>query len=114
MNPQKRAARRRHSIREKSTRSRLSVHRSRLNIYAQIIDDTQGKTLAQASSMDKEFKTQNFKGTGIQVAQAVGELLATRAIKAGVSEIVFDKGAYAYHGRVAALADGARSKGLEF
>lgn len=110
----RRAVRRRITIRQNSNRPRLSVYRSNLNIYAQIIDDSQGATLAQASTLDKEYKGLGIKGTGKEIAFKIGELVAKRALAAGVKEVVFDKGAYAYHGRVAQLADGARAGGLDF
>jgi len=110
----KRAIRTRYSIKQKSTRARLSVYRSNLNIYAQVIDDNTGTTIAQASTLDKEYKSLNHKGNGKEIAHKIGEMVAARAIKAGIKEVVFDKGSYAYHGRVAQLAEGARSAGLDF
>jgi large subunit ribosomal protein L18 len=96
----------------RDVRPRLSVHRSGKQIYAQIIDDTQGKTLASASSLDKDLKLK--KGWDTEAAQKVGKLVAERAKKAGVSKVQFDRGSFLYHGRVKALADGAREGGLEF
>jgi large subunit ribosomal protein L18 len=93
-----------------SGRARLSVFRSNKEIYAQVIDDTLGKTLASASSKDKAVKA---KGK-TEAAMVVGELIAEKALKAKVKKIVFDKGGYRYHGRVKALAEGARKGGLEF
>lgn len=92
-------------------RARLSVHRSQQHIYAQIIDDTEGRTLVAASSVEKDFD-----GTGATTAAAgeVGKLLAERAKAAGVSSVVFDRGGFLFHGRVKALADAAREGGLEF
>lgn len=90
-------------------RPRLSVFRSNYFIYAQVIDDKIGKTVAQAAS--REFKD---KITKVAAAEKVGELVAERAIKAGVKEVVFDRGSYLYHGRVKALAESARKKGLIF
>ncbi|MCS6986441.1 MAG: 50S ribosomal protein L18 [Sphingomonadaceae bacterium] len=92
-------------------RPRLSVHRSGRHIYAQVIDDRVGHTLAAASSLEK-----GFEGTGATVAAAarVGRLLAERALAAGVKAVVFDRGGYLYHGRVKALAEAAREGGLEF
>lgn len=110
----KRATRRRNSIRQKSTRARLSIYRSHLNIYAQVIDDSIGQTLAQASTLDTEYKTLKFTGTGKEIAYKIGEMVAKRALAAGVTEVVYDKGPYAYHGRVAELANGARAAGLNF
>jgi large subunit ribosomal protein L18 len=97
-----------------SGRPRLSVHRSSKHIYAQLIDDAQGRTLAAASSLEKEMKGKLKTGADKSAATAVGKLLAERAAGAGVSEVVFDRGAYKYHGRVKALADGAREGGLKF
>ncbi|MCG2840792.1 50S ribosomal protein L18 [Sandaracinobacter sp. RS1-74] len=92
-------------------RPRLSVHRTGLHIYAQVIDDAQGRTLAAASTLEKDFS-----GTGASVAAAatIGKLLAERAKAAGVSKVVFDRGGFLFHGRVKALADAAREGGLEF
>jgi len=93
---------------------RLSVHRSSRHIYAQLIDDAQGRTLAAASSLEKEMKGKLKTGADKAAAAEVGKLLAQRAAAAGASEVVFDRGAYKYHGRVKALADGAREGGLKF
>lgn len=93
---------------------RLSVHRSSMHIYAQIIDDTAGKTLVAASTMDKDLKGALKTGADKAAAMAVGKLVAERAVKAGVQEVVFDRGAYLYHGRVKALGDAAREGGLKF
>ncbi|WP_328799440.1 50S ribosomal protein L18 [Sandaracinobacteroides hominis] len=92
-------------------RPRLSVHRSQQHIYVQVIDDAAGKTLAAASTLEKDFS-----GTGATVAAAaaVGKLVAERAKAAGVSKVVFDRGGFIFHGRVKALADAAREGGLEF
>lgn len=98
----------------RSGRLRLSVHRSSKQIYAQIIDDAAGRTLAAASSLEKPMREQLKTGADVAAAAAVGKLIAERAIAAGVSEVVFDRGAYLYHGRVKALADGAREGGLQF
>lgn len=93
---------------------RLSVFRSGRYIYAQIIDDSNGHTVASASSLEKDVSSK-IKSTGnIEASEAVGKLVAERAIKAGVSDVVFDRGGYRYHGRVKALADAARSSGLAF
>jgi large subunit ribosomal protein L18 len=95
-------------------RPRLSVFRSHAYIYAQIIDDDKGETLAAASSLEKELRT-SLEGTGGKAAAAaVGKLLAERARDKGLSEVVFDRGGYIYHGRVKALADAAREAGLKF
>ena len=91
---------------------RLNVFRSNSNIFAQIIDDEASKTLVSASSIDKELKLEN--GGNIEAASKVGELLAKRAKKAKISEVVFDRGGYLYHGRVQALAEAARENGLKF
>ncbi len=95
-------------------RKRLSVFRSSKHIYAQVIDDVEGKTLAAASSLDKDLKAKLKTGADKDAASEVGKLLAERATKAGVKDVVFDRGRYLYHGRVKALADGAREGGLNF
>jgi large subunit ribosomal protein L18 len=106
-----RAGRTRRAIkRVAGNRPRLSVHRSSTNISAQIIDDVEGKTLAAASSLEKDFG----KGSDKDAAAKVGKALADRAVKAGVKDVVFDRGGYMYHGRVKALADAAREAGLNF
>ena len=92
-------------------RPRLSVYKSLTGIYAQIIDDVNGKTLVAASTLDKEVKT---KASNIEAAKEVGALVAKRATKAGIKTIVFDRGGYQYHGKVKALAEAAREGGLEF
>ena len=92
-------------------RPRLSVYKRLKGIYAQIIDDVNGKTLASASTLDKEVKT---KASNIEAAKEVGALVAKRAAKAGIKTIVFDRGGYQYHGKVKALAEAAREGGLEF
>ena len=94
-------------------RPRLSVFRSDKNIYAQIIDDASGRTLASASSLDKDIKGKT-NGASSEGAIAVGKLVAERAKAANVSEVIFDRGGYLYHGRVKALADAAREAGLQF
>ncbi len=93
------------------SRPRLSVFRSNKEIYAQIVDDVTGKTIAAASSRDKDI---NAKGTKSEVAALVGKAVAEKAMKAGVETISFDRGGYLYHGRVKSLADGAREAGLKF
>ena len=95
-------------------RLRLAVYRSGLHIYAQVIDDRAGKTIAAASSMDKELKGKLAKDCNIAAASEVGKLVATRAVKEGVKEVVFDRGGYKFHGRVKALAEAAREAGLSF
>lgn len=95
-------------------RPRLSVHRSDKNIYAQIIDDVSGRTLAAASTLDKDVKSSVKNGATTEAAAAIGKLIAERGKKANVSEVIFDRGGYLYHGRVKALADAAREAGLQF
>src|SRR5262249_25813467 len=95
-------------------RPRLSVFRSSRHIYAQIIDDKEGRTLTAASTLDGDVKKDIKTGADTAAATAVGKLLAERATAAGIKEIVFDRGAYLYHGRIKALADAAREGGLEF
>ena len=90
---------------------RLCVFRSNTNIYAQIIDDEKGVTLVSASSLDKEL---NLKNNNIEAASKVGTSVAKKAIKAGIKEVVFDRGGYLYHGKVKALAEAARESGLKF
>lgn len=108
----KRHARVRAKLSGTQARPRLNVYRSNKNIYAQLIDDENGVTLANASTVDKELK---LDSTGnVEAAQKVGELIAKRAIEKGVKAVVFDRGGYLYHGRVKALADAARENGLEF
>ena len=112
---QRRRERLRYQLRQKSGgRPRLSVFRSGKHIYAQIIDDAQGKTLAAASTLDKDLKAGGTLGSNKAGAEAVGKLVAERALAAGVSAVVFDRGSYLYHGRVKALADAAREGGLAF
>src|SRR5215472_1010811 len=94
-------------------RARLSVFRSSKHIYAQVIDDQKGETVASASSLEKELRAAGT-GADIDAAKAVGKLLAERAVKKGVKEVVFDRGGYLYHGRVKALGDAARESGLSF
>jgi large subunit ribosomal protein L18 len=95
-------------------RPRLSVHRSSKNIYAQVIDDVAGKTLASASTLDTGLRTSLKTGADIAAAAAVGKLVAERAAAAGVKDVVFDRGSFIYHGRIKALADAAREGGLNF
>jgi large subunit ribosomal protein L18 len=92
-------------------RPRLAVFRSEAHIYAQIIDDAAGKTLVAASSVDKDVKT---KGGNVAAAKAIGKLVAERAKEKGVARVVFDRGGFAYHGRIKAVAEAAREAGLEF
>lgn len=110
---ERRKRRVRKQLRQVSTdRPRLSVHRSSKHIYAQIIDDAKGHTVAAASTLEKDLKGKLKTGADKAAASEVGKLLAERALKAGVSKVVFDRGAYRYHGRIKALADGAREGGL--
>jgi large subunit ribosomal protein L18 len=95
-------------------RARLSVFRSSKHIYAQVIDDIKGETLASASSLEKTMREGKKTGANIDAAKAVGKLLAERASAKGVKEVVFDRGGYLFHGRVKALADAAREGGLKF
>ena len=95
-------------------RPRLNVYRSSAHIYAQVIDDRRGVTIASASSVDKETKKGLKGGGNIASAKAIGKIIADRAKAAGVSKVVFDRGGYKYHGRVKALADAAREAGLQF
>jgi large subunit ribosomal protein L18 len=97
-----------------SGRPRLSVFRSSKHIYAQVIDDRKGATVASASSIEKDLRAGLKTGADIGAAKAVGKLVAARATAAGVKEVVFDRGNYLYHGRVKALADAAREGGLSF
>jgi large subunit ribosomal protein L18 len=95
-------------------RPRLSVHRSDKNIYAQIIDDASGRTIAAASTLDKDIKAAVKNGATSEAAAAIGKLIAERGLAAKVSEVIFDRGSYLFHGRVKALADAAREGGLQF
>ena len=95
-------------------RPRLNVYRSLNNIYAQVIDDTASQTLASASTLDAEIKGQLAEKTKKEAAKLVGELVGKRALEKGVQEVVFDRGGYLYTGRVAELAEGARTAGLKF
>ncbi|TFB14713.1 50S ribosomal protein L18 [Filobacillus milosensis] len=108
----KRHRRVRRTLTGTAERPRLNVYRSNKHIYAQLIDDTNGHTVASASTVDPEF---NGEGTGnVEAAKQVGELLAKRAVDNGFKSVVFDRGGYLYHGRVKALAEAAREAGLEF
>ena len=97
-----------------SGRARLSIFRSSKHIYAQVIDDTKGETLASASSIEKDVRGGMKNGANIAAAKAIGKLVAERATAKGIKDVVFDRGAYLYHGRVKALADAAREGGLNF
>ena len=111
----KRARRNRQALRKKGeTKLRLSVFRSSKNIYAQLIDDQKGSTLVAASSLDKDLKAVIKSGNDKSAAEAVGKLVAERALKEGLKNVVFDRGGDRYHGRVKALAEGARGAGLKF
>ena len=94
-----------------AARPRLSVFRSNKEIYTQLIDDVNGVTLLAASSKDKGV---NIKGTNVEIATEVGKLAAEKALKAGITEVTFDRGGYLYHGRIKSLAEGARAAGLKF
>jgi len=110
---ERRKRRQRVSLRQKSAgRPRLSIFRSSKHIYAQVIDDVKGTTVASASSVEKDAGIKS--GANIAAATAVGKLVAERAKKAGVEQVMFDRGGYQYHGRIKALADAAREAGLEF
>ena len=95
-------------------RPRLNVYRSLTNIYAQVIDDLSGQTLASASTIDSAVVAQLTGKNKVEAAKIVGQMVAERAKAAGISAVVFDRGGYQYHGRVAALAEGAREGGLNF
>lgn len=110
----RRSFRVRNRLKKDTTRPRLSVFRSRLNFYVQIIDDAQERTLVSASTVDKELRSGIAYGGNITAAAAVGKAIAERALEAGIKEVVFDRREYKYHGRVAALADAAREAGLVF
>ena len=114
---QKRHTRVRKRVQGTPERPRLNIYRSSNNIYAQIIDDLAGRTLAAASSLDaslKGDKSSKSAGGNVEAAKTVGTLVAERAKSAGVTKVVFDRGGYLYHGRVQALADAARENGLDF
>lgn len=111
---QRRHRRVRARVQGNSARPRLCVYRSLTNIYAQLIDDDRGHTLASASTIDRDLREQINGKSPIEAARMVGQLVGERAQQAGVKQVVFDRGGYLYHGRVAALADGARAAGLDF
>ena len=110
----KRQARIRKRVRGVPARPRLCVFRSDRHIYAQVVDDTTGRVLASASSLSKELREQGVKGAGVAGAKAVGELIARRAADKAIEQVVFDRSGFIYHGRIKALADAAREKGLKF
>jgi len=122
MNKQKakRAAQKRRERRVRSKvngtaeRPRLSVHRTNAHIYAQVIDDADAKTICCCSTLDAEFRATGKLGSNKEAAELVGKMIGKRAIDAGVTEVVFDRGGHIYHGRIQALADGAREAGLKF
>ena len=93
---------------------RLSVHRSHLNLYVQLINDMAGKTALAVSTRDKEFKTKLSKGSDIKAAELLGKILAEQAKSKGITKVIFDRGGYKYHGRVKSLAEAARKNGLGF
>jgi large subunit ribosomal protein L18 len=95
-------------------RPRLSVHRTNANIYAQVINDAEGKTICSASTLDPEFRATGKVGSNKDAAAFVGELVGKRAVEKGITSVTFDRGGRLYHGRVQALADGARNAGLKF
>jgi large subunit ribosomal protein L18 len=111
---QRRGYRVRNRLKSHATRPRLAVFRSHQNVYAQIIDDAAGQTLAAASSLDEQVRGQVRYGGNKAAAVAVGKAIAAKALEAGIKEVVFDRREYKYHGRVAALADAAREAGLIF
>lgn len=111
----RRASRTRYNLTQKAHgRLRLSVHRSGKHISAQIIDDKAGKTLVAASTIEKDLRGKLKTGANKDAAKTIGQLVAERAIKAGIKEVVFDRGGYIYHGRVKELAEAAREAGLDF
>lgn len=107
----RRHARVRKRVRGTPQRPRLAVYRSNRYIYAQVIDDSEGRTIASASSQESDLRSERLN---VETASKVGEVLATRAKEAGVESVVFDRGGYKFHGRVKALAEAARKEGLEF
>lgn len=112
---QRRSARVRRKLKKVGgDRPRLSIYRSSKNIYAQIIDDTKGHTVASASTLEKDVKGKLKTGADTAAAAEIGKLVAERAKKAGITDVVFDRGPYIYHGRIKALADAAREGGLSF
>ena len=104
----------RRTVHGEPDRPRLNIFRSEKHIYAQVIDDRKGHTIATASSLDPKLKDKLGSAKPLEQAKIVGEAVAQRAIEAGVKKVVFDRAGYKYHGRVKSLADGARSGGLEF
>jgi len=111
---QKRAKRVRKKIFGTSERPRLSVHRSLKNVFVQVIDDVKGKTLVGISSAGPEVRDLGIKGAKVDISKAVGKIVAEKAKEKGISKVVFDRSGYLYHGRVKAIAEGAREGGLDF
>ena len=111
---EKKHRRMRHHLAGTAQRPRLAVFRSNNHIYAQIIDDTVGNTLVAASTMEKEIKASVEKTNDIAAAEAVGTAIAKKALEKGITEVVFDRGGFIYHGKIQALADAAREAGLQF
>ena len=111
---ERRHARLRRRIEGTAERPRLAVFRSQQHIYAQVIDDSVGRTLVAASTLDKELREALSNGRTVEAATAVGKLIASRAKSAGIEAVVYDRGGFLYHGRIAALADAAREAGLAF
>ena len=107
-------SRQRHNLKGTAERPRLNIFRSSKHIFAQVIDDSKGHTLAQASTLDADIRTQAKELTKVEEAKRVGKLVAERAQAAGIKQVVFDRGGFRYHGRVKALADASREAGLEF
>ncbi len=110
----KRHQRVRKKIRGDAQKPRLNIYRSLKHIYAQIIDDSSGHTLVSASTNSSAFKEKNISSGNIEAARLLGEILAEKALQQGIEQVVFDRGGFLYHGRVKALAEGARNKGLKF
>jgi large subunit ribosomal protein L18 len=112
---ERRTARIRRNIkRAAGSRVRLCVYRSSKHIYAQVIDDMKGETLASASSLEKDMRASLPSGANVAAAKLIGKLVAERALGKGIKDVVFDRGGYRYHGRIKALADAARESGLNF
>ena len=111
---EKKHRRLRHHLNGTATTPRLAVFRSNKHIYAQIIDDTKGCTLAAASTAEKEVRAKLDSTANVEAAKAVGELIAKRAADKGIETVVFDRGGFLYHGKIKALADAAREAGLQF
>ena len=107
-------SRQRHNLKGTAERPRLNIFRSSKHIFAQVIDDSKGHTLAQASTLDADIRTQAKELTKVEEAKRFGKLVAERAQAAGIKQVVFDRGGFRYHGRVKALADASREAGLEF